>query len=143
DFITKSNVQVVCTTDDPIDSLEYHRLIKADSTFNVKVLPAFRPDKAFEINRPTFVPYVGKLAEAAGIEIKSYQDMLAALKNRVEFFHENDCRVSDHALDYVPYAEATEEEASAIFAKALAGEKISLHEEQQFKTYTLVYLGGL
>jgi len=143
DFITKSNVKVIGTTDDPIDSLEWHAKIKADPTFDVKVLPSFRPDKAVLIERPTFVEYIGKLSAASGIEIRSYDDLLAALKNRVEFFHANGCRVSDHGIDVMPYAEATLEEASAVFAKALAGEAVSFLEEQQYKTYTLVYLGRL
>ena len=102
DFIVKSNVRVVCTTDDPADTLEYHRLIKEDSSFDVAVLPAFRPDKAFNVQLPTFPAYVEKLSAASGIPISSYDDLLAALENRIEFFHANGCVVSDHALDYVP-----------------------------------------
>ncbi len=101
------------------------------------MLPSFRPDKGLEINRETFLPWIQQLAEVSGIQIREFSDFLAALKSRVEFFHEVGCRVSDHALDYVPYAEATEEEVSAIFAKALSGEKVSLEEEQKHKTYTL------
>jgi len=141
DFIVKSDVKVVCTTDDPIDSLEYHRLIKADPTFDVAVYPAFRPDKAFGVQLPTFPAYVEKLSAASGMDIASFDDLLAALETRIDFFHANDCRVSDHALDYVPYAAATKDEAAAVFAKALAGEPISNVEEQQFKTYVLVFLG--
>ncbi|HZG75682.1 MAG TPA: glucuronate isomerase [Paenibacillus sp.] len=141
DFIVKSDVKVVCTTDDPIDSLEYHRLIKADPTFDVAVYPAFRPDKAFGVQLPTFPAYVEKLSAASGMDIASFDDLLAALETRIDFFHANDCRVSDHALDYVPYATATKDEAAAVFAKALAGEPITNVEEQQFKTYVLVFLG--
>lgn len=143
DFIQKSDVRVICTTDDPVDSLEYHIKLKEDSSFDVKVLPSFRPDKGLEINRETFLPWIQLLAEVSGIQIREFSDFLAALKSRVEFFHEVGCRVSDHALDYVPYAEATEEEVSAIFAKALSGEKVSLEEEQKHKTYTLIFLGKL
>ena len=143
DFIKKSDVRVICTTDDPVDPLEYHILIAKDESFDVKVLPSFRPDKGLEINRATFLPWIEKLAEVSGIAINSYSDFLAALEKRVEFFHEVGCRVSDHALDYVPYAEATEEEVSAIFAKALRGEKVSLEEEMKHKTYTLLFLGRL
>lgn len=143
DFIQKSDVRVICTTDDPVDSLEYHIKLKEDSSFDVKVLPSFRPDKGLEINRETFLPWIQQLAEVSGIQIREFSDFLAALKSRVEFFHEVGCRVSDHALDYVPYAEATEEEVSAIFAKALSGEKVSLEEEQKHKTYTLIFLGKL
>lgn len=143
DFIVKSNVEVVCTTDDPIDSLEYHAKIKADPTFRVAVLPAFRPDKAIAIEKLAFRDYIGKLGEAAGIEIKNYEDLLEALSKRVTYFHENGCRVSDHGLDYMPYAETSPEEAAKVFAKAMAGEAISFQEELQYKTSVLVFLGKL
>ncbi|MEI7027786.1 glucuronate isomerase [Paenibacillus sp. y28] len=143
DFITKSNVRVVCTTDDPVDSLEYHIKIKEDTSFNVKVLPSFRPDKGLEINRATFLPWVAKLAEVSGQAVTSFDEFLQAFESRVRFFHSVGGRVSDHALDYVPYAESTKEEAAAIFAKALKGDSVSLHEEQQYKTYVYVFLGKL
>lgn len=144
DFIKKSNVEVICTTDDPVDSLEYHIKLKQDTSFDVKVLPSFRPDKGLEINRETFLPWIRQLAEVSGQEIRNYSDFLAALRSRVEFFHEVGCRVSDHGLDYyVPYADATEDEVVAIFAKALKGEKVSHEEEMKHKTFTLIYLGKL
>jgi glucuronate isomerase len=143
DFITKSDVKVVCTTDDPIDSLEYHIKIKEDASFECKILPSFRPDKALEINRATFLPWIAKLAEVSGQEVGSYDQLLAALESRVNFFDSVGCKVSDHALDYVPYAETTKQEAAAIFAKALKGEAVSLEEEKKYKTYTLVFLGKL
>jgi glucuronate isomerase len=143
DLIKKSNVRVVCTTDDPVDSLEYHLKLKEDKEFGVKVLPAFRPDKALEINRATFLPWIGRLKEAAGQEIENYDQLLSALDARARFFHSVGCSVSDHALDYVPYAETTREEAAAIFAKALKGEPVSLEEEKKYKTYTLVFLGKI
>ncbi|MCS7458625.1 glucuronate isomerase [Paenibacillus doosanensis] len=143
DLIKKSNVKVVCTTDDPTDSLEYHIKIKEIKDFDVLVLPSFRPDKGLEINRATFLPWVAKLGEVAGQAIGSYDQLLAALESRVRFFHSVGGRVSDHALDYVAYAETTKEQAAAIFAKALKGEAVSLEEEKQYKTYTLVFLGKL
>jgi glucuronate isomerase len=141
DFITKSDVKVVCTTDDPTDSLEYHTKIKEDPSFDVAVLPSFRPDKGLEINNKGFLDWIRKLANVSGIAITDYDGLLAALENRIEFFHANGGRVSDHALNYVPYAAATKEEAAAIFAKALAGETVSLQEEQQYKTAILAFLG--
>ncbi|ULL17756.1 glucuronate isomerase [Paenibacillus sp. H1-7] len=141
DFITKSNVKVVCTTDDPTDSLEYHIKIKEIKDFDVLVLPSFRPDKGLEINRATFVPWVNKLAEVSGSAIETYDQLLAALDARIRFFHSVGGRVSDHALDYVAYAETTQEEAAAIFAKALKGETVTLEEEKKYKTYTLVFMG--
>lgn len=141
DLIEKSNVKVVCTTDDPTDSLEYHIKLKKENDFTVKVLPAFRPDKGVEINKATFQPWVGKLAEASGQSISTYDDFLQALKSRAAFFHSVGCSVSDHGLDYIPYGEASKETVAAIFAKALSGESVSLEEEQQYKTHTLIFLG--
>jgi glucuronate isomerase len=143
DLIKMSNVEVICTTDDPADSLEYHIAIKGLEDFNVQVLPSFRPDKALEINRATFLEWIGKLGAAASSEVGSYDELLDALAARVKFFDEVGCKVSDHALDYVAYAETTKEDAAAIFAKALNGETVSLEEEKQYKTYTLLFLGRL
>lgn len=143
DLIKMSGVEVICTTDDPVDSLAYHIAIKELEDFNVQVLPSFRPDKALEINRATFLEWIGKLEAAASSTIESYDDLLAALAARVKFFDETGCRVSDHALDYVAYAESTKADAAAIFAKALNGETVSLEEEKQYKTYTLLFLGRL
>ncbi|MGM0880183.1 MAG: glucuronate isomerase [Bacillota bacterium] len=143
DLIKMSGVEVICTTDDPVDSLEYHIAIKQLEDFNVQVLPSFRPDKALEINRAPFLEWVGKLSAAASRTIDNYDALLEALEARVKFFDEVGCKVSDHALDFVAYAETTRAEAAAIFAKALNGETVSLEEEKQYKTYTLLFLGRL
>jgi len=143
DLIKKSNVKVIGTTDDPTDSLEYHIKIKELPDFDVRVLPSFRPDKGLEINRATFLPWIAKLGEVVGKPIANYDDLLAALESRVRFFHSVGGNVSDHALDYVAYAETTKEEAAAIFAKALQGGGVTLEEEKKYKTYTLTFLGKL
>lgn len=143
DLISMSGVEVICTTDDPVDSLEYHIAIKQLEDFNVQVLPSFRPDKALEINRAPFLEWVGKLSAAASLTIDNYDALLEALEARVKFFDEVGCKVSDHALDFVAYAETTRAETAAIFAKALNGETVSLEEEKQYKTYTLLFLGRL
>ena len=126
----KSKVEVVCTTDDPIDTLEYHQKIKEDHEFDVKVLPSFRPDKGLEINRDGDLGWVEKLADVSGMSIDNYGNFLDALSQRIEFFHSVGGRVSDHALDSVVYVECTKQEANEIFAKALKGEKVSLEEEK-------------
>ena len=141
DLITMSRVEVICTTDDPIDSLEYHIKIKELEGFNTQVLPSFRPDKALEINRPTYLEWIGKLGDVVDAKIDSYDALLDALEARVQFFDEVGCKVSDHALDYVAYAETSKDEVAAIFAKALKGEGVTLQEEKMYKTYTLVFLG--
>lgn len=125
ELIRRSNVKVVCTTDDPADTLEYHQALKG---FSTKILPTFRPDKAVEIGKETFLPYI----ESVGI--KSYPELIAWLSERIDFFHENGCRISDHALEYVPYAVG---DAEAVFNKKLAGEELSLNEINIFKTAVL------
>ncbi|WP_337099760.1 glucuronate isomerase [Paenibacillus sp. YIM B09110] len=141
DLIKMSNVEVICTTDDPVDSLEYHIAIKGLEDFDVQVLPSFRPDKALEINRATYLPWIKQLAEVSARQVDSYDALLDALADRVKFFDEVGCKVSDHALDYVAFAETTKEEAAAIFARALQGEKVSLEDEKKYKTFTLLFLG--
>lgn len=142
-LIKKSNVKVICTTDDPIDSLEYHLGIKEDKSFDVKVLPTFRPDKALGINKPTFKEWISSLEKVVGGEIKTYDELLAALKKRVEFFNEVGCKVSDHALDFVPNAVTSIEEVRDVFAKALTEGSVSFEEENKYRAFTLKYLGKL
>lgn len=143
DLIKKSNVKMIGTTDDPVDTLEWHIKLKEDKSFDVAVLPSFRPDKGLNINRPTFLPWVKKLAEVSGQTITNYDQFLSAFESRVRFFASVGCAASDHAMDYVPYAEVTKEQAAAIFAKALKGEQVSVEEENQYKTYTYVFLAKL
>jgi glucuronate isomerase len=143
DLIVKSNVTVICTTDDPADTLEYHQQIKQLGDFNVSVLPSFRPDKGLEIKRNSFLPWVDRMSATHGSPIGNYETLLLALEARVRFFHSIGGRVSDHAIDTVMYAESTREEASAIFSKALEGEPLTLEDEKKYKTYTLTFLGKL
>ncbi|MBD1382535.1 glucuronate isomerase [Metabacillus arenae] len=143
DLISRSNVKVICTTDDPVDSLEYHQKIKNVKDFEVQVFPSFRPDKGLEINRQGFLQWVEKLGAAANLPVNNYEGFLMALSSRVEFFHSHGGRVSDHAIDTMMFAEATKEEASEIFSKALNGEKVTLEEEKKYKSFTLKFLGGM
>lgn len=137
-LIKKMNVRVICTTDDPIDSLEYHQQI-ANADFNVKVYPAFRPDKAMEVsNAANFVDYIGKLATASGMTIKKYDDYIAALKNRHEFFASMGCNVSDHGLEEIYADDFTTAEISAIFDKVSAGNEINLADQRKFKSCMLL-----
>lgn len=139
DLIKKSNVKLIGTTDDPLDNLEYHIKIRESGELEAKVLPSFRPDKAVEISRATFRPWVEKLGEVCNKKINSYNDFLSCLQERIDFFHEQGCRISDHALDSVPYAEATLSEVNAIFDKALSGEQISKEEENKYRTFTIQF----
>ena len=143
DLINKSNVKIICTTDDPTDSLEYHLKLKEDKHFDVKVLPAFRPDKGLRINKDAFIPWVKKLEQVSEISICNYKGFLASLESRVNFFNSMGCKVSDHGLDSMKYLEATEEEIEKIFIKGMNGIKVTPEEETKYATYTLRFLGKL
>lgn len=140
-LIKKSGVTLICTTDDPIDSLCYHDAIKADKSFDVQVLPAWRPDKAMNIEKPTFADYIAKLGEVSGVKINSFESLIEALKVRLDYFASKGCNVSDHALEYVVYEPATLDEIEAIFSKRLSGSTVSKKEELQFKTAFLLEMG--
>lgn len=140
-IIKKSNVEVICTTDDPIDSLEWHKKIAEDSSFDVKVFPAWRPDKAMNIEKPDYLDYLAKLENVSGVKISNFESLKEALKVRLAFFNSMGCKVSDHALNYVMYKPATEAEIEEIFAKRLAGGSLTELEELQFKTAFMVFVG--
>jgi len=141
-IIEKANVAMVGTTDDPIDSLEWHSRIRADETIQVKVCPSFRPDKAVNINKGGFVEYMDKLAQSVGKEkLESAQDVMDALVERLEFFKTMGCRASDHGLDYVPFRPATAEEVNAVYHKAMRGEAVTLEEAEKYQTAVLLCLG--
>ena len=140
-IIKKSNVKLICTTDDPIDTLEYHEKLAKDDTFDVKVLPAWRPDKAMNLEKPEYLDYLKKLSEVSGIEVKSFKTLIEALVKRMDYFQERGCSVSDHALEYVMYAPASEEEIEAIYSKRLAGGEITKEEERKVKTAFILAVG--
>lgn len=140
-LIRQSNVTLVCTTDDPVDSLEWHEKIAADESFEVQVLPAWRPDKAMNLEKTDYLEYLKKLEVVSGVKIDSFASLIEALRIRMDYFAEHGCSVSDHGLEYVMYAPASEEEIEAIFAKRLRGEAVSRADELQFKTAYMVALG--
>lgn len=139
-LIKNSNVKIVCTTDDPADSLEYHALL-AKSDFRCRVLPGFRPDKALSIEQNGFADYIKTLAKAADVDIKSYKDVIAALLKRVDYFNENGCRVSDHAFGYMPFEPADDSAVETAFQKAMNGEAVSEKERDAYKTAVMLALG--
>lgn len=141
-LIQRSNVAVIGTTDDPTDTLEYHRYIREDASFPTQVIPSFRPDKGVEIRKPGFSDWIKKLGVIAERPIHSYDSFLSALEEQVHRFHQHGCRVSDHGLDEIGYAEATQTEVAEIFQKALSGD-VSREEEKKYKTATLLFLGRL
>lgn len=140
-LIKKSNVVQICTTDDPADSLEHHIQIANDNIFNVKVLPAMRPDNCINIEKDSFNDYIKKLGTAADIEIISFKNMKSALRLRIDFFHKNDCRLSDHALEPPVFEISTEKEIELIFSKRLKNQKLNELEIDQYKTAVLLFLG--
>ena len=138
-LLRKMNVKVLCTTDDPTDTLEHHQKIKADG-FEIKVLPAFRPDKAMNVDDVVvFNAYVNKLQEVSDMLIANFDDYLAALKSRHDFFATMGCTISDHGLEQIYAVEYTEAEIKNIFKKLTAGDSISQPENIKFKSAMLVH----
>lgn len=140
-LIIQSKVTHLCTTDDPADTLEWHKIIRDDQSFPVQVLPAWRPEAAMKIGSLDFVNYMKRLGNAAGVEINSFRTLKEALKLRLAFFEEMGCRASDHSLDYAMYVPASEEEVEQIFAKALNGKAISYEDGLKYKTAFLLFIG--
>jgi len=141
-LLKMQDVRAMCTTDDPIDSLEYHKLIAEDVTTNLQVLPSFRPDKAVNIELSWFNDWVDSLSRVVGQEISVLDDLLNALDNRMDFFVQNGCTVSDNGIDVFCYTtEVTKEIAEAIFIKGRAKEKLTSREIEQYKAYVMLFLG--
>ena len=138
-IIRKSGVCFIGTTDDPIDSLEYHKLIAEDESFDTVVAPSFRPDKAFQIEKKDFPQYIEKLSAASGVEINSMATLKEAIANRLDYFNANGCKASDHGLNYVPFCEMSEEDMDKALAKALKGEETTLKEQEAVLTEMLVF----
>ncbi len=141
-LLRKMNVEVVCSTDDPIDNLQYHQQGKKED-MDIRMLPAFRPDKAILIESAGFSDYLKKLGMAAGFQITSYHELLEALKKRMEYFHENGCKLSDHGLEQVYAEEFTESEVNVILSKRLSGVTITPIEARKFMSAMLYELGCL
>ncbi len=137
-IIKKSGVELICTTDDPVDDLRWHKMIAEDPTCEVKVLPAFRPDKAMNVEKEGFAEYIAQLEKVAEMEINTFDDLRTAINKRIDFFQEMGCRASDHALDTPLYEEATEEVLNDILARGKAGEKVSVQEGNAFRTAFLL-----
>lgn len=145
-LLKMQQVKVVCTTDDPLDSLEhhiaYHKELKSlDANSEVKMLPAFRPDKFILIDNPNFTTYLNKLGQIVGFEIVDYQSLQKALRSRADFFAANGAKVSDHGLEEIYAEDFTEEQANVILKKVLEGKSISEIESKVFKSAILHFLG--
>ncbi|ORM78835.1 glucuronate isomerase [Pantoea deleyi] len=141
-IMQQMNVKMVGTTDDPLDDLRYHRAMADDASFSVKVLPSWRPDKAFNIDAETFLPWIAALEQLTDISVQRFDDLRRALHQRLDHFAAHGCRISDHALDVVCYAEADDATLDAILARRRSGAAPNPQETAQFKTAVLVWLGS-
>ncbi len=148
DFSTKSilkrmNVKVVCTTDDPVDSLSHHQNIKKDP-FGVKVLPAFRPDKVYAFNDPEkYNSYIDQLSDVSDIEIKTLTDLYEALHKRISYFHENGCKLADHGLEKIFHANLSSSELRDSFIQVRKGNKLSVYQKHGLTYAILIELGKM
>ncbi|MDE6165339.1 MAG: glucuronate isomerase, partial [Muribaculaceae bacterium] len=132
------NVEVVCTTDDPVDSLEHHLKVKADG-FQVRMLPTWRPDKAMAVEVPAdFKAYIDLLSEVSGVKISKFADVIAALQKRHDFFAEVGCRLSDHGIEEFYAEDYTPAEVEAIFDKVYGVRELTAEEIAKFKTAMMV-----
>src|SRR5690606_37840889 len=127
-LIERSNVRFIGTTDDPLSNLEYHAKLNADPSFKANIAPTFRPDGVLNIDAEGFTKWITRLQEATSIEIDSLDDVVEALKLRVDFFHEQGCRASDHDIPNLIYVKASSEQANEVFKKRVNGATLNNNE---------------
>lgn len=142
DILEKFRVQIVCTTDDPADDLQFHRAI-AKSNLKTRVFPAFRPDPALAIGRPEFESWIQKLGSAANIEIRNFNGFLDALRNRHDEFHSLGCRLSDHGLDHCFATPCSQNECAALFDKARTAQSIGDEQRSAFISFMMLFFARL
>ncbi|MBQ6947857.1 MAG: glucuronate isomerase [Clostridia bacterium] len=140
-LIKQSNVAMIGTTDDPIDSLEWHAKIAADPTMKTKVCPSFRPDKALNIDKAGWKEYIASLSDISGVQISDLESLQAALRTRMEHFAAHGCKASDHGLDFMAFETADTATVDGIIARGLAGESVTALEAAQLKTALLIFCG--
>ncbi|MBR3058891.1 MAG: glucuronate isomerase [Clostridiales bacterium] len=143
-LIKKSNVKLLCTTDDPIDDLRWHRVIADDALFETVVLPAFRPDRIVDIEKGGFVNYLQALSKVSGTDISNWYDLKLALRNRISFFEKNGCRLADHGMEKVLFAETSDDEANSILIQRITHPKQKLTQEEvaKFKTAIMIFFAS-
>lgn len=139
-LLTKMKVEVVCTSDDPVDDLKYHKQI-AEENFEVKILPTFRPDKLLNIESDSFKTYIEKLAQVSGLTIQNFEDLLEATKLRIDYFHEVGCRLSDHGLNYACSEDFSMQEIDVILDKKRKGNNLNDNEVTKYKSALMHHLG--
>ena len=138
-IIKQSKVAFIGTTDDPIDTLEYHKLLAADDSFDTVVAPSFRPDKALNIDKAGWLDYIKVLSDVCGYDIDSVASLKRALTDRIEYFASCGCKASDHGLDFMIYEEASSEAIEAVMQRGLEGKTVSSAEAEGLKTALLVH----
>ncbi len=138
-LIEKSNVAFIGTTDDPIDSLEWHEKIAADNSFKTVVAPSFRPDKALNIDKTGWKEYIADLSSVSGIEIKDFSSLKTALCKRIEHFNAHGCKASDHGLDHMVFSLADDSTLDEIIKKGLSGSSVTSEEAAMLKTALLIF----
>lgn len=143
-IIKNSNVKLICTTDDPCDSLEWHEKIASDNSFATKVLPAFRPDKGVNLEKPEYAEYIRRLSEVSGVSINTFDDLLSAFGQRLDHFERMGCKAADHGIDDVVLFnnDYTTEQLNDIFKRALDNRPLTIDEIAKFKTALLVFFAG-
>ena len=143
-ILTNHRISVICTTDDPVDTLEHHRRIRDEGKPATRVYPTFRPDKALAVDQPeAFNAWTDRLAEVSGVDCVSLEAFLEALKKRHDFFHEMGCRLSDHGMTHCDDADCTDAEARVAYDKARAGKAVPPDEAARFRSYLMVFFGRL
>ena len=141
-LMRRYRVECVCTTDDPVDDLRYHKQTR-ESGFEIKMIPAWRPDKAMNIEKPEFPEYVATLAEVSGVSIVKFADMIDALQKRHDFFSENGCKLSDHGIEEFYDEPYTDSQIETIFEKAMRGQQLSAYEVRQYKNCFLTIMAEM
>ncbi len=142
-LLRKMRVEVVCTTDDPLDSLSHHKQLAAQNP-GFKMYPTFRPDKVYAVeNNSAWIQYLEKLVTVSGVSIKSFSDLMQALETRINFFHDSGCRAADHGLEHLYFESEAEKNAESLFVKFRAGNNHDLSEQHQFKSAVLISLARL
>lgn len=142
-LMRRYNVETVCTTDDPADTLEYHKQVK-DSGFEIKMLPTWRPDKAMAVDKPEeYREYIEKLGAIANVEIRTFNDLVDALQKRHDFFEEMGCRLSDHGIEEFYAEDYSESEIEVIFAKIIGGGTLTSEEVDKFKSAMMIVFGEM
>ena len=140
-LILRSHVTTICTTDDPIDSLKWHKEISNDPSFEASVFPTFRPDRAMNLEKPDYTDYLEQLSGVSYISIHSFQTLIESLQSRMDHFSDAGCKISDHGSDYVMYEPADADEIESIFSKRLCQETLTPLEIRKFKTAFMLALG--